>query len=573
MGKIKDFIKWGRFQAVEYWDKPRKGECLSNKEGVYYTLMQSGMNIYNFMGINGFGFGAAATFAGAVMGIRQMDFATMGLIGSFMGYALMWISPINMLIYENHGVLNKNTKIYAHCGAAILMVLAIGLYCVPSSAFEGIIKGLPQLIANAMVIQVFNMYTDWFVRKKFSSKYGRIKPFILIYGLPIFVLTSAAAYFPANMEYTKKLILLNLIFGLLGTMQSDFMQQDSLIKFISYNTQERQRLYSIVPIFSYILVSFLNAFYPWIINGRQNSQIVYKICVPVFCGIGIVMASAAAGVKERVIENKSATEQKVKFFSAAKNVLKDKYLWISQLSGVFSVFRFLTDNLLVWWLLYTFRLSRWAGLIVTVLGIPYFFGHVTTVFLSRRFNKRPILMVSRVIRIIVLFGDLLAIHKGSLPLFIFFNLFLSFANAADMGISAGMMPDILDRHQWKYGERCDATMGVFNWFMPLLAMPLAYVMPFFQKQIGFSSDWNILYDNEIAVQVFSLFIIMNIVGVILTSLPYAFYNITNEQHRVYIKEIKERVAREQLKIEQESSGNRSTSEQVFGNNEQAAGIE
>lgn len=544
MRKINEFIHWAKFQTTEYWNKPREGECLSNKEGVYYTLMQSGMNIYNFMGINGFGFGAAAVFAGAVMGIRQMDFATMGLIGSFMGYALMWMSPVNMLIYENHGVLNRNTRIYAHCGAALLTALAAGLYFVPPAAFEGIIKGLPQLVANGLVIQVFNMYTDWFVRKKFSLKYGRIKPFILVYGLPLLLLTTAAAFFPARLEYTRKLILLNLIFGLIGTMQTDFSQADSLIKFISYNTQERQRLYSIVPIFSYMLFAVLSAVYPWLINGRQNSQIVYKICVPVFGGIGIAMASAVAGVKERVIENKSATEQKVKFFRAAKNVLRDKYLWLTQISGVFSVWRFLTDNLLVWWLLYTFRLSRWAGLFASILGIPYFFGHILTVLMSKRFNKRPILLVSRSIRVLVLFADLWAVQNANLPVFIFFNLFLSLANAADMGISAGMMPDILDRHQWKYGERCDATMGVFNWFMPLIAMPLAYVMPFLQKRIGFSSDWNILYDNEIAVQVFSLFIVMNIVGVILTTAPFAFYNITNEQHRMFIREIKERVERE-----------------------------
>ena len=155
-----------------------------------------------------------------------------------------------------------------------------------------------------------------------------------------------------------------------------------------------------------------------------------------------------------------------------------------------------------------------------------------------------LLRTSTSIRVLVLFADLWAVQNANLPVFIFFNLFLSLANAADMGISAGMMPDILDRHQWKYGERCDATMGVFNWFMPLIAMPLAYVMPFLQKRIGFSSDWNILYDNEIAVQVFSLFIVMNIVGVILTTAPFAFYNITNEQHRMFIREIKERVERE-----------------------------
>ena len=148
-------------------------------------------------------------------------------------------------------------------------------------------------------------------------------------------------------------------------------------------------------------------------------------------------------------------------------------------------------------------------------------------------------------------GDFLAISLESVPLFVIFNMILSVTSGIENGINSGMLPDILDRHQWKYGERCDAMMGVFGWFMPLLATPIGYVMPYLQKQIGFTSDWNILYDNEIALQVFQLFIVMNIVGVVLVTLPYVFYNITNDKHKKYIAEIKERVNAE---IAQQEAG-------------------
>lgn len=81
-------------------------------------------------------------------------------------------------------------------------------------------------------------------------------------------------------------------------------------------------------------------------------------------------------------------------------------------------------------------------------------------------------------------------------------------------------------------------MGVFGYFIPLLTTPIGYVMLYFQKQIGFTSDWNILYDNEIALQVFRLFIVMNIAGVVLVTLPYVCYNITNQKHKKYIVKIK-----------------------------------
>lgn len=544
MVNIKSLINQGKYQLTEYWNKPREGECLSNKEGLFYTLTASGMNIYNFMGNNGFGFAASATFAGAIMGIRQVDFATLTLISTVLSYVLIWMSPINMLIYENHGVLNKKTRIYAHCGAALMLIAAICLYFVPSTAFESIIKGLPQLIANTLVINVFNMYTDWFVRKKFSKKYGRIKPFIIAYGVPLFVMSCAIAYFPADMEYTKKLILLNLMFGLISTMHADFSQSETVAKFISNNTQERQRLFSIVPIISYALVSLMGIIYPLLINGRQNNQSVYKICVPIFCGLGIAMAYSVLGCKERVIENTSGNEQKVKFFSAAKNVLRDEYLWMNQISSVFNTFTYLTSNLLNLWLLYSLRMSRYSGLIGGLIAVPCTLGNLITPILTRRFNKRPLLLAGRACRILVLLGDFWAISVESIPLFVIFNMILSVTSGVENGVNSGMLPDILDRHQWKYGERCDAMMGVFGWFIPLLTTPIGYVMPYLQKQIGFTSDWNILYDNEIALQVFQLYIVMNIVGVVLVTLPYAFYNITNEKHKMYISEIKQRVANE-----------------------------
>lgn len=551
---IKELISKGKNQLVEYWDKPREGECLSNKEGLFYTLTSSGMNIYNFMGGNGFAFAASATFAGAIMGIRQVDFATIALIGTILNYAFIWMSPINMLLYENHGVLSKKTKIYANCGAMFMLALAICLYFVPPAMFENIIKGLPQLIANSLIINVFNLYTDWFVRKKFSKKYGRIKPFIIAYGVPLFAMSCAIAYFPADMEYTKKLIILHLMFGLIGTMHADFSQSETVAKFISNNTQERQRLFSIVPIISYALVSLIGIIYPLLINGRQNNQIVYKICVPIFCGIGIAMAYSIIGCKERVIENTNENEQRVKFFNAAKNVLRDEYLWMNQLSSVFNVFTYLTGNLLNLWLLYSLRMSRYAGLVAGLIAVPCTLGNLITPILTRRFNKRPLLLAGRACRILVLLGDYWAISIGSIPLFVIFNMILSVTGSVENGINSGMLPDILDRHQWKYGERCDAMMGVFGWFIPLLTTPLGYVMPYLQKKIGFTSDWNILYDDEIALQVFQLYIFMNIVGVVLVTLPYVFYNITNEEHKMYITEIKQRVESEIAMQEEETAG-------------------
>lgn len=101
-------------------------------------------------------------------------------------------------------------------------------------------------------------------------------------------------------------------------MHANFTQSQTVVKFIFNNTKERQRLFSIVPIISYAFVLIIGIVYTFIINGRQNNQSVYKICVPIFCDLSIAMAYSVLGCKERAIENTIGNEQKVKFFSTAK---------------------------------------------------------------------------------------------------------------------------------------------------------------------------------------------------------------------------------------------------------------
>ena len=97
----------------EHWNKPNEGEYLSLKEVTAYTVTQAGS--YVFLTVSGIMTFSASYFCGAIMGLAALDFSIINLVGTIIGYILVFMNPIGVLIYENHGQLSPKMKIFAHC--------------------------------------------------------------------------------------------------------------------------------------------------------------------------------------------------------------------------------------------------------------------------------------------------------------------------------------------------------------------------------------------------------------------------------------------------------------------------
>ncbi len=162
--KIKQYasreqMRKGKLYVKTYWNKPKEGEYVSVREFVAFCVSASGGNIYMF-GAGFIGFNAGF-FCGAIMGITVMDFYKIGIIGMVSGYAFTWMTPLNMLIYENFGRLDKKVRNTAHVAMAVKLAVGAAAYMMPSDMFESFLHGMPQIIGNTLVISVFNFYSDW----------------------------------------------------------------------------------------------------------------------------------------------------------------------------------------------------------------------------------------------------------------------------------------------------------------------------------------------------------------------------------------------------------------------------
>ena len=524
------------------WKTPNEGEYLTLKEMLAYTLAQGGTYVFGCVAM--YVTFSASYFCGAVMGIAAIDFSVINILSTILGYALMFMNPFNVLIYENHGRLEKKTKIFAHLSYSGKLIIGIGCYLLPQGMFESVINGLPQLIGNMLVAGAIWDYFHWFVRRKFCEKYGRFKPFVLLCAIPSAFMISAIPYLPVqNMTYTNKLIVLHFAFTLMSYFYNNYIGVNSLVTFMTPNSQERQKLHSIAPILSGLFSSIVAAIWPIVIDstGGYLSLQTYKVFIPIFTVIGAAMSLLAVFCKERIIEPPMEKRAKVTFFKGAKNVLKNKYFWITKVSNVIGQWHGLVGNLLSWWFVYSLRMEWFSGLAGNIVAIGMTFGNILCPILTKRFQKRNILISFRAFTILTVLMIALAVKMENIIIFMV-AMFLKNAIAPVMdGVNVGLNADILTYHQWKYGERADAMSGVFGWFLNPVNVAIGYLMPWFLSMMGFTSDWDVLFDTQILNNVFNLYTWGSVVGLILLTVPFIFYDLTREKHDMCVKELQERV--------------------------------
>ena len=545
-------VKAAPSYVKEHWSTPAAGEYLSLKEMAAYTASQGGT--YIFITASNIVTFSTAYFCGAIMEIPAMDFYMINLISTIIGYILLFINPANMLIYENHGRLSPGMKKFAHASYLGQIIAGLICYFIPANTFEGIMMGLPQIVGNILFLGGVTNYITWFIRRVFCAKYGRLKPFVVGCALPSAILISIIPYLPVqNLPHATKLTILHFAFTFMSFFFNNFNNVGGLISFMTPNSQERQKLFSIVPIITGLFPSIINLFFPILITltgGYLNIK-TYRVFVPIFAFIGAIIGMSALFCKERVIEEDIESRKKVEFFKGAKNALKNKYLWMINIANVFSQWHWLLNNLLSWWFVYSLRMEWFSGVAANIVVVGMTAGNLLCVFLTKHFQKRNVLLISRVATILSIFGVLLAIRTENIIIFLVATFLRNTIQPVDSGITQGINADVQIYHQWRFGERCDSISGIFTWFTNPLNMAVGYVVPFLLERVGFTSDWDVFFDSEIFSNVFSIHTWFAIIGYAIATIPFIFYNFTKEKHDMCVTELKQRLADSEAGTQQE----------------------
>ena len=537
-------IKEKALNGIDYvknrWSSPAKGEYTNLQEFLSYCFGTMGICGFTFL-LNDVVSFASGYFCGSIMEIKLMDFTVISIIAMVVKYATLYIESISMTVFESLGQLDKKKAKTARIAYILCAAIGIGCYFIPSAPFESIIKGLPQIVGNMLTVMGVGGLFNWFLRSKLCKKYGRYKPFMMLYGIPVAIFTVTMAFVPPTLNYTTKIVLLHLLVTLRGRFSALYCDNPTaIVALITPNMVERQKYYSVGGIFLGFFRSIFRIVFPILIvkTGGYLSITSYRVFVPVLALASIIMGFAFIKVKERVAVSTNDTP-KIDFKKSAKSLLSNKYFWIINLSNMFALWNMLADGVINFIFIYKMRIE-WIIGFLSIVGVTSVVGNLLTPVLIKRFEKRTCILFMRSVWTAVTACYLIALKLESIPLLLLLIFIRSAISAACNGITNNMTADVLDYHQWKTGERADNMQGIFGWFTTPIGTALGLVSPFLFAKFGYTSDWDVLFDTQIFNNIMNVYVVLTVVGLIISTIPYIFYNYTREQHDNCVEEIRQR---------------------------------
>lgn len=550
MAKI-DIRKWTGY-LKEHWNKPKDGEYVSIKE--FICMACGGMGIYGLANVIGpLSFAATANVTGMIYGISFKDIYVITLIGTIITWIMI---PINASITDNLGVLPKKTMKIMNIVCLVLTAVSIGIWFIPSAAFDHILKDLLKHIAIKVITTILTTYCTIFVLKKFGQKYGKFKSFAVIYGIPTIIASTIFVFLPyTEMNYSLKLIWVHILSNLIGMFSTQYNNAVANVEYLmSSNSQERTKMLSILPIFTGLTRSIFGIIFPIVAQytGGQLAIATYRWVIPVWGILNMAEGLLIIGVKERVIQPKEH-KPKINMKKAAKDVFSNKYLWIQNISGLFGVFVGAQAGILSWLMLYGTRMEWMMGLVLGLAKITSTPGNLVAPLITKRMSNRNALLMLRGLQAGLISTFLLIrFIPNDVAKIVYLTavtMVLTVIECCINVISGSITPDVWDYQQWKCGERLEASTTLFQYITTPVGMLLGYVTPYLLKLAGLVSDWDILYDPTIRNTIFNVHILIAIVGSVLVAIPYFFYDLTPEKHKQIIKELEERAAAEDAENE------------------------
>lgn len=535
VGTVKTFVT----DLKTYWDKPRPGEYVSNKEFLYFILGSGGSNNAMNTGAN-LTFTASCLFVGAIYGLRMMDFAMLGVVNMVLNYLFQ---PITMIITDNLGRPPKKTMRLINWASLAFVVVGIACFFVPQTPFEDFMPALPQVIGTKFLVQVLTTYYNILVYRKLSPKFGKYRCWVVAGILPYMVVLMLLVLFPYNeLSYNDKFWVMNLMFSVWTTFATCFAQSANVQNVITPNTNERTRIISIGSFISSLLPSIYNIIWPVAAAaaGGLTSIRTYRIVLPIMLFAMVPFTLFLAfGCKDRVIQEEDHKPE-INMRKGFKEVLRNKYLWITNVSSWITTFSTGAINIVNMLIIYAMRQDWFMGIMSTILGTAYTPGMLLSPWLIKKFGKKRLMLFCKYMTVACSLLSVAGVYMNSLVIIVISQYLVTMLASVMSIVTPSMTADIWDYQQYISGERLDGCMGIFGYLASPVTTVAAMVVPTIYGMFGFTSDWNILFDGDIRNRIFIVTIVLTAVTGLLSAIPYHFYDMTEQRHEEMMDELRAR---------------------------------
>ncbi len=107
-------------------------------------------------------------------------------------------------------------------------------------------------------------------------------------------------------------------------------------------------------------------------------------------------------------------------------------------------------------------------------------------------------------------------------------------------VSYDMDVRINDYQMYLSGERLESFSGVFGWFTGPITSFVGMIIPILLLKFGFNSNWDVLFIDSSRVKIIVIPIIFDIVGYLLMTIPYMFWDYDDNKQSKVIEVLRRR---------------------------------
>ena len=571
LGKVKTVF--GNFKT--YWNTPPAGKYVPYKEYLYIFGAVGGD--YTLKYLTGFlSFGTGCYLVAFYYQIPLLTFAAINTF--FLAINYLW-NILSMGVDANLGFLPKKVErryfaVYLSFAALGLLLLIFNFADLLPEALRHTLDTRWSGLDAASILKIFGAHflvNGWggfrgiVIRKLLLKKLGRYKLFAyanIIQGVTVALLICWLPLYELPMtERVWKLFLLFQLYGMFGfTGHSEKVAYN-----ISPDQQERLIVNAIPVKLSHLLQNIVNFVLPTIagalfVDGIRDRDTFRYILPPAFLISSVFMFIFLGRIKERIPAPPIEKKEYFSFWTCVHGIFKNKYLWINKIvelldslgNGMLGVQTIL--------LIYTWRETGLffsvAEIALKAAGSP---GQLLAPWIKKRFQYKTLMVfnqLANMLRSVIYIIAILFLGKMHWACGILLFVGLVIGNGLSSAINViknDMNIRISDYQMYISGERFEGYQGLIGWFTSPITSLVSLVIPLIFVGIGFTSDWDVLYMDDVRLRCMLIGIIFDLVGFALMILPYIFFwDYTDEKHVMVMQTLQERADRAKAEAEAEA---------------------
>lgn len=410
------------------------------------------------------------------------------------------------------------------------------------------------------------------------SKQGKYRPYMLYMAFPTAAIVIGMVMVPyekIESQIIKGIIVLLFNIGIQFFYMFFYEAYENLIMVLSPDTQERADVLTIKSVVYSLAPSIATAVLPLVASlvtedGSITDMNVYRVLYPPFAVIGIICSVYIyANTQEKIVQAKTHVIR-IKFWDALKAVAKNKLFWVISLAGWVGFLETTYGQMINWCYEYHSKGDISAGafsFLGLFVGNASLWGMLAAPFAIRKWGKKKVVIVTNILNAIFLslLYPVVRSEPENMIWAIAVVLFMNYLMTSfGVILTPAMNADMRDYQQYITGERIDGMFSTVGLIGTVVTLATSSVVPSVYQSLGINdtvlkermgeiveitgktaadmsqSPYNVLYLPDIFKEVFTVIVILSVVGAVMNVIPYFFYDMTEIRQRGIIKVLRVR---------------------------------